>query len=108
MITAVLENSLSDLRKNYAGLGFRRKRKKRNVARPLDRQPQTPLVGGADAGNPQWRDFAPLRDKLLEQPDILIVNVVYPFDAELADLSPTRVLPSWPAAALPAMRRRSW
>mgnify|MGYP006146300345 CR=1 FL=1 len=43
---------------------------------PLDRLLQRPLVIGAGAGNPARQDLGPLRDELLQELDVLVIDVV--------------------------------
>jgi hypothetical protein len=51
----------------------------------------------ADTGNPPGQDFPTLGNKLREKAELLVVNVIDLFDAELADLlAPDKLLSGSP------------
>jgi hypothetical protein len=57
-----------------------------DVARLFDGAGQPPLVCGADTGQAAGNNLPPLRDELLQQPNIAVVDRVDLLHAELADL----------------------
>ena len=61
--------------------------KKRNDSRALDRIGQLTLVSGAGARNSAGQDLGALGDVLSQSVDVLVVNVINLFRAELADFS---------------------
>src|SRR5262249_28047427 len=76
------------------------KRQQRDVARLLDRQGKPPLVRRANARQTPGNDLSTLRDKLREQTNVLVVDVLDLLDAELADFLTPEIL----APALAATR----
>jgi hypothetical protein len=65
-----------------------------DVAGPFDRGCQAALVRGAYAGEAARHDLPALGHKLLQQPHVLIVDIVNLFDAELADLLAAKEFPT--------------
>src|SRR5579864_9235046 len=82
-----------------------------NIARLLDRQRQTPLVRRAHACQAPGHDPPAFRHELRQQTDVLVVDGLDLFDAELANLLAPEILPSTRAAlataARPARTRRT-
>jgi hypothetical protein len=61
-------------------------RKKRDVARPLDRLAQPALVARAGAGHAARQNFAAVLNELVERIGFLVVNEINFAGAEMADL----------------------
>src|SRR5579864_3523789 len=82
-----------------------------NIARLLDRQRQPSLVRSANAGQAPRHDPAAFRHELRQQTNVLVVDGLDLFDAELANLLAPEILPSTRAAlataARPARTRRT-
>src|SRR5439155_13131945 len=64
-----------------------RVRQERDRPGPLDRGLELALMKRARSGNPTRQDLAPFRDESLEELDVLPVDVLELFRAELADLA---------------------
>src|ERR1700686_2457711 len=78
------------------------KRQQRNIARLLDRQGQPPLMRCANAGQSPRNDSSTFGNKLREQTNVLIVDSLDLFDAELANLLAAKILAAPAASALAA------
>jgi hypothetical protein len=74
-------------------------RQQRDVPRLLDGQRQTSLVRGANPGQAPGDDFAALRHKLREQPDVLVIDGLNFLHAELANLLAAKIFAPTFAAA---------
>src|ERR1700709_750883 len=66
----------------------RGERDERQVACPLDRLLQGALMVGAGPRDPPRQDLGALRDELLEELDVLVIDVIDLVGAELTDLAP--------------------
>src|SRR5262245_19461744 len=64
-----------------------RERQESDVARALDRGHQASLVHRAGPRDAAWQDLAPLRNETLQQPHVLVVDVLDLLVAELAELA---------------------
>src|SRR5882724_4564800 len=63
-------------------------RQQRQEARALDRGGQLPLIVRLGAGDARWNDSAILVDKILEQIDVLVVDLLDAFRGKAAELAP--------------------
>jgi hypothetical protein len=82
-------------------------RQQSNVAGLLDGTRQPSLVRRADSGEASRYDLAPLRDKLLQQAHIAIVDGVDLLDTEFANFLAAKELASASARAARASARRA-
>src|SRR5690348_15481319 len=62
-------------------------RQERDLARPLERQGQPPLVAGTGAGDAARQDLAALGDEAPKARHLLVIDVVHPLDAKRAHLA---------------------
>jgi hypothetical protein len=75
------------------------KRQQRNISRLLDGQGQTPLVRGANPGQPPWDDLPAFRHELGEQTNVLVIDGLNFLYAELANFLAAKIFASTFAAA---------
>src|SRR5579863_7938669 len=90
--------SVSSVLKAFPLLQLSRERQQRDVARPLDRFAEPPLVARAGARHAARQDFSPLLHERLQLVHLLVIDEVHVIDAEAADFLLAKIL-ALPAAA---------
>jgi len=78
---------------------FRRIRQQRDLPGAFDRPGQDALVFGTGARTASRMNASGIRDVLLQQSDVFVVDMVDLFGAELADFATTASTTGSPAAA---------
>ena len=79
-------------------IGIRQQRQK---TRAIDRHGELALVAGLGAGDARRDDLAVLVDEVLQDPDVLVIDLLDAFGREAAELPAAEELPASAARSLP-------